>query len=139
MTNPLCRSPKIYTKKKFQRQHYYWSSFYQKLMKFQAHQVRHPHYFMLMNSSQAPRTDHLFASSRNIICLTIAAATIFQKIFSRCPFSNSPNLRRSSLMVKRIFSSQLKISFARVLRECTICPLYKAEYFARNQSCQFSN
>ena len=137
MTNPLCRSLKIYTEKKFQRQHYYWSSFYQKLMKYQARQVQHPLHSMLMNSSQASRIDHLFASSRNTFCLTIVAATIFRKIFSRCPFSNLPNLRHSSLTVKRIFSSQLKFSFARALREFTFCPLYEVEYFARSQSCYF--
>ena len=80
---------------------------------------------MLMNSSQASRIDHLVASSRNIFCSIIAAATIFWRIFSRYPFSDLPNLRRSSLTVKHIFSSWLKFLFARALREFTICPLYK--------------
>ena len=95
------------TEEEIQR-YYFWSSFFQEL---EIPSTTGPAWLniMLMKSSQTLRTDHLLVSSRTVLCSIFAAATIFRRTFSRCPFSDSPNSRRSSLTVKRIFSSRLKI------------------------------
>ena len=92
---------------------------------------------LLMKSSQTLRIDHLLVSSRTVLSSIFAAATIVRRTFSRCPFSDSPNSRRSSLTVKRIFSSRLKIFIREGYRKLSICPLYQVESFARRKAVNF--